>query len=258
MTHTDEFELLLARAIDRTADADDWRRLETRADGEPQVWEELGRSLRDDGLLRGEVAARLSVASRVELPARAGTTGRAGTTARAGTTGAPAPITPPHPSWRAWSGWAAALLLGLVWWASPQAAPGPFSDPGPAGTLRSDPGRAPVERAWPGASGPLAPVVDAPAVPVAYSGAEPGSAGAFDLSMGWTDPVTGDTIVGELPSLLLDTVPAPDGKGLDVVYVRRLVQRARVDSVYAMGNDDLGRARPVAVEPAVLVVSETF
>ena len=49
-------------------------------------------------------------------------------------------------------------------------------------------------------------------------------------------------IVEELPLLTLELRPAIDGEGMDVFYVRRVIERAHVEGMYKMGMDDQGRA----------------
>ena len=49
-------------------------------------------------------------------------------------------------------------------------------------------------------------------------------------------------IVEELPLITVELRPAEDGDGMDVFYVRRLIERAHVKGMYKMGMDDQGRA----------------
>ena len=49
-------------------------------------------------------------------------------------------------------------------------------------------------------------------------------------------------IIEELPLLTLDLRPAEDGEGMDVFYVRRVIEKAHVKGMYKMGMDDQGRA----------------
>ncbi len=49
-------------------------------------------------------------------------------------------------------------------------------------------------------------------------------------------------IVQELPLLTVDIRPTPDGDESEVIYLRRFMERARVEGVYTMGLDELGRA----------------
>ncbi len=49
-------------------------------------------------------------------------------------------------------------------------------------------------------------------------------------------------IIQELPLLTVDIRPTPDGDESEVIYLRRFMERARVEGVYTMGLDELGRA----------------
>jgi len=84
------------------------------------------------------------------------------------------------------------------------------------------------------------------------------SAGLVDLSK-WTptdfmnsykSKATQDgTLVAELPQrTVIETRPAPDGKGYEVLYIRQFIERAVVDDVYKLGSDETGR--PVMVPTA--------
>ncbi|MCH8822643.1 MAG: hypothetical protein IH984_03955 [Planctomycetes bacterium] len=49
-------------------------------------------------------------------------------------------------------------------------------------------------------------------------------------------------IIEELPLLTVDLRPAEDGEGMDVFYIRRVIEKAHVKGMYKMGMDDQGRA----------------
>ncbi len=49
-------------------------------------------------------------------------------------------------------------------------------------------------------------------------------------------------IVQELPLLTVDIRRTPDGDESEVIYLRRFMERARVEGVYKMGIDEQGRA----------------
>ena len=46
--------------------------------------------------------------------------------------------------------------------------------------------------------------------------------------------------------------------GMEVVYVRRLLERARVDDVYRVGQDELGRAKAVPMSLATLTPGQSL
>jgi len=135
---------------------------------------------------------------------------------------------PSLPRWRQWTGWAAAGLLALCW----------------AGSSGLGlPSRAPISTppARPVASSPVN--GGSPASPTAAGGTAPVAAG------------TVDPVVEQLPLRLMDARPGPSGRGVEVLYVRPVVERAVVDGVYSFGTDELGRPAPVKVDPATLVAS---
>ncbi len=55
-------------------------------------------------------------------------------------------------------------------------------------------------------------------------------------------------IVQELPLLTVDIRPTPDGDESEVIYLRRFMERARVEGVYTMGLDERGRTVVVPTE----------
>jgi hypothetical protein len=58
------------------------------------------------------------------------------------------------------------------------------------------------------------------------------------------------TVVGEVPQkVLLQSNPVEGGQGYEVVFVRQIVERARVPSLYSMGSDELGNPAPVPFTP---------
>lgn len=55
-------------------------------------------------------------------------------------------------------------------------------------------------------------------------------------------------VVRQLPDyVVLDSAPAPDGNGYDVIYLRQIVERARVDSLNKYKVDESGRKIPLPV-----------
>ncbi len=54
------------------------------------------------------------------------------------------------------------------------------------------------------------------------------------------------SVLGELPDrVLLSSAPAADGNGYTVVFLRQIVERHHVDSLYQLGENEIGQ--PVAV-----------
>lgn len=55
-------------------------------------------------------------------------------------------------------------------------------------------------------------------------------------------------VVRQLPDfVVLDSAPAADGSGYDIIYLRQIVERARVDSLSKYKVDDSGRKIPLPV-----------
>jgi len=128
-----------------------------------------------------------------------------------------------------WTGWAAALLLAVAWlgWNGQVDIGGGLDS---SNTLAGGP------------TGAL--------------GAQPVVAGMFPtdgprLRDGAIVPEA-DQVLGELPPELISARPVLGGEGVELVYVRRVLERARVDSAWSLGTDELGRPTPVPVDLALL------
>lgn len=106
-----------------------------------------------------------------------------------------------------WAGWAAAAVIGLAWLGVPVVQP-----PTQTGT----------------------PVVQ-------QGGLFASAAEALDayLKRGQKD----GNVVEQLPTkLLLDAKPSADGKGYDVLYLRQILERAKVPDLYKLSTDEWGQA----------------
>ncbi len=114
---------------------------------------------------------------------------------------------------RMWGGWAAAAAVALAW-----------------GTgLRSETGGPNV--AGIGAVGPAASTAD------------------DALKMYLDKGQKSGMVVGEMPSkVLLETRPLADGSGYEVLYVRQIVERARVNQLFRPTSDELGGVTPLLIE----------
>src|SRR5262245_12937162 len=219
-THDDDWngtraDRLISRIVDRRAEPGDWGDFAALAHAEPSHWEQLLSTLRTDVALRGALAGALATADAVELPL------------------------PSLSRWRQWTGWAAAGILALCWaGSSAWNAAAPASMP-----------------AGPSRSGLVASQsVPQPAPQAATQPAAPGSMTTI------TAPTLGSqlaswpsgTSVEQLPPRLMEARPGPSGRGIEVLFVRPVVERAVVDGVYSLGTDELGRPAPVPVDPATL------
>ncbi len=60
-------------------------------------------------------------------------------------------------------------------------------------------------------------------------------------------------LVGELPSVLVGTRELPDGEGVEVTYLRRLIERRTARGLYERNSDEWGqvKALPVSFSPAL-------
>ena len=51
-------------------------------------------------------------------------------------------------------------------------------------------------------------------------------------------------VVDELPAMMIETVPAEDGSGYDVLFLRRTIERIRVNGVFQLARDEYGLPAP--------------
>lgn len=65
-------------------------------------------------------------------------------------------------------------------------------------------------------------------------------------------------VVGELPMLMLETRPAEGEGRVEVIYVRQLVERAVVNTVYEVSRDELGEPTPVRLDVKDLLASDSL
>ena len=172
-------DVLISRVVDREEAPTDWRELDRLAAAHGDLWQELLYSLRQDAAVRAVVAPALTAADRSSLPE-----------AR------PVRTRFLYP----WVGWAAALLMAVLWIAS---------------------------TGWPGSvSIATEPVTAAPT------------------------GVDGADVLGELSRVVVRTRPTDDGKGVEVVYVRRVLERTVVRELYQITEDEYGMPVPTQVDLA--------
>jgi len=65
-------------------------------------------------------------------------------------------------------------------------------------------------------------------------------------------------IVQELPLLTVEIKPTLDGEESEVIYLRRFIERARIEGVYKMGFDEQGRAVVVLTDESPERVREAL
>lgn len=112
--------------------------------------------------------------------------------------------------WRSYAGWAAAAAIALTW-----AGASSFNlIPGPSGLVQTT-----------------------SMVPVPL--------GTDELMSRYLD--TGKRegrVLAELPMVMVESRPSLDGHGSEIVYLRQVLERVRVEDVYSLGSDELGRPTP--------------
>jgi len=58
------------------------------------------------------------------------------------------------------------------------------------------------------------------------------------------------SVLGEVPDrVLLSSVPAADGNGYEVVFLRQIIERQRVKTLYQLGENEAGQAVAVPIAP---------
>ncbi len=82
--------------------------------------------------------------------------------------------------------------------------------------------------------------------------AGPGSIGMDDLMKRYVEQGSAQgRVIAELPMVMVESGPAQGGEGVDVVYVRQLLERVRVRNVYELGMTEHGEPSPVMVAQPV-------
>jgi len=208
-------DLLISRIVDRRATPEDWRALR-RA---------LGRDAEPRGAPgggAGDMLAEIEAAHRIDADLCRAVEGEIGVSERVELP--PMRLRAPERRLRlvgTWGGWAAAAGLALAWIMGVQP---PAPDPGD-GTQQAGP--------IPGAGW--------------SSGQGPSVEEAFDQYV--RAGRESGRIVRVDPELRgIDSTPLENGAGVEVIYLRRVLERAVIDDVYRYATDDLGRVVPVRVE----------
>jgi anti-sigma factor RsiW len=113
--------------------------------------------------------------------------------------------------WRSWSGWAAAAAIALVWVTTRGLLPGATAL-NPSQTAGIDPASWTPEQ-------------------------------AFDQYL--TRGKREGRVLSELPDVMVQSQPTPDGLRFEVIILRRVMERTVVDHLYSIGEDDAGQPRIV-------------
>ena len=199
---------------DRTAAA--WSGFTRHAGDEAAAWRAMAESLRDQLLLVDAAAAAAEVADRVELPPSPAAAPRSHRRNRTGPPAEPAPHRPAGRT-RAAAGWLVALLLLVSMIAGE-----------PLGLQRAA----------------TSPTTTATTAPPATAGFVPSALSAADALSLYLDRGRDEGIVLEdQPDLvLLESRPVSSGGGYELLYVRRILERAVVPEMFLpAGVDDDGR-----------------
>jgi len=217
----DDEYLLLSRVVDREDDVADWQSLDALAAADGAVYARLAHLLRDDSGLRAAVGFELSAVEQVVAPVHSRRPWWSGLTAA--------------------SGWAAALLVAALW----------ASGLGSVGSAElGEPGRDVASSTGLASSATLAPS-DATARPALDAARAQPAFGRLVPS------AQGVEVLGELSPELVSTRPAADG-GIEVITVRRVLEREIVHDVYTVGSDELGRSVPIPVTSGSLLASDLY
>lgn len=206
-------DVLITRIIDQRAAAADWTAIERLATTDNALWREVALAQRDAGLLTAAVGRAIVVADNVDLDSVSDHPSVAASLE-------PIPLEQPRvirPA--AWMGWATAAALTLAWFAGFQ----------------------------PGGSQPMV-GNNATLLPVQLGGTlvkTPTEALDAYRKMGQEE----GRVVGEVPAkILVKSTPVDEGRGgYDVVYIRQIIERARVSDPVRFTQDEAGNCKPVAV-----------
>jgi hypothetical protein len=206
----EQLDLLVSRIADGEASEHDWKAFNTLAESQKDAWKQLAQAQRQHGELSLAVSLALHAADRSELPLRSqsGAGGFDGRDAHA------RDAFSPTARLRAWGGWAVAAAVALAW----------------LGGNRL---------------GVISPV----------GGPGPGNQQAGMVNAGWTSDDYANAyldkgqkegrVFGELASRPIEIRPAEKGGGYEVLYVRQILEQARVNDLVKFGVDEAGRPVPV-------------
>ncbi len=201
-------EVLIARVVDGEATQAEWDRLCMEAQRQPALWRELAESQREQSALVAAVGRVLAAADEVEAPAHELGTIQFHRRVR---------------SFASWGGWAVAALAALT-------ALGP--------RLGLMPSRGPT----PSNTAGLVPVADSDLL---LRDPAPKDVLAAYYNRG----MQRGTVLGEMPErVLIGTRPVANGQGVEVVYIRQIMEREVVPGLYRLGTDEAGRPTPIRAE----------
>lgn len=239
----EQTETLVSRAVDGTLSDTQWQQLEAIASKQPAMWRDLCLAHRDALSLRAAVANESHGAAAATLRVQEQEMSEEEVGNSEGAV---------HSRWlarRAWMGWAAAAVFGIV--AAVQFSQRAGSTP----ILLTSGNR--------GAGSQLGGVQENTAGIGSVIESQLSSAlrslSPQDLLTQYVHNGREDgTVYGVLPErVVLSTEPLLDGAGYEVVYLRQIVERQRVRDFYGISHDEQGNAFPVRVSPGVPFVPAT-
>lgn len=204
--HIEREEILLSRVLDDEALDDDWAELETLAQTDPTLWRRLAQAKRDQDLLRAGFDDAISNADHIEIDENAAHAGRDF-----------------HIRLRAWSGWAAAAVIGLVFLTV-------------QGILPRAQNTSQIHQAG------------------LLSTATPAEALSRYMDAGQSD----GRVLGELPKLMIDTNPLADGVSVEITFVRRIYERTIIRGVVEVEVNEHGEPTPILTPASNMFTSQPF
>jgi len=214
-------EQLISHAIDGKLDESEWDEFAQAAQSDTSLWLRLAKAYEDHRALAETMQHVGAVAERIDLPQPAAVSAPRDAMQVDENVEARPGVLAQIRSVSAWMGWAVAALLAIAWLWQPLTASAPGTDPG---------------------SSQVQPVVQSASID------SPEDALQWYLKQGREQ----GTVVGELPErVLVDQRPVENGQGYELLYVRQILERTRVESLYQFaGQDESGR--PSLVQPVNL------
>lgn len=120
--------------------------------------------------------------------------------------------------WRAWSGWAAAAAIALIWATVQGVLPSSLNN----------------------SNGQTAGVDPASWTPDQ----------AFNQYL--TTGIEQGRVLGELPTVMVESRPAEDGQSFEIMVMRRVIEVKRVHNAFSVGFDESGQVRLVPTRPDLI------
>jgi len=206
-THTD---ILISRVVDGCATPQQWQALEALATRDPSLWRDIAIAQKCDRDLTAAVRSAASIADAVDIHPDEAVGSQSGGALLFSQTA----FARRTRRVAAWGGWAAAAAVALAFLGNQ-----PSQSPATGGRqpIRANLGE------------PLASAADALQT---Y------------LQKGREDGL----VIGELPDkVLVETAKSATGHGYDVVYIRQIKEKAWVEDLYRISQDEMGNPTPIKV-----------